>query len=88
MANPPGQPGHTTTAMIQSQRIRTSEGKWRYTALLELICPDCGDDPSLDYRQISPLLRRIRGPYPTVEAAQAALERHCGRYTWRARNVW
>ena len=88
MTNPPGQPGHSSTAMIQSRRIRTSEGKWTYTGELELICYDCGDDPALDYRNVSPLLRRLRGPYATVERAQAALERHCGRNTWRARHVW
>jgi hypothetical protein len=88
MPNPVGQPGHTSTAMIQSQRIRAGDGEWLYTGKIELICYDCGDDPALDYREVSPLLRRIRGPYPTVEFAQAALERHCGRNTWRARHVW
>jgi hypothetical protein len=28
----------------------------------ELICYDCGDDPDLDYRDISPDFQRIRGP--------------------------
>jgi hypothetical protein len=88
MATPPGLPGHTSTAMIQSRRIPIAAGKWRYTDELEIICFDCGDDASLDYTRVSPLLRRVRGPYRSLERAQAALERHCGRNTWRARNVW
>ena len=28
----------------------------------ELICYDCGDDPDMDYRDISPDFQRIRGP--------------------------
>jgi hypothetical protein len=34
-----------------------------YTDAYELICCDCGDDPDLDYLEVSPQLRRIRGPY-------------------------
>jgi hypothetical protein len=85
MATPPGQLGHTSSAVIRSQRIWTADGKWRYTGEFEIICCDCGDDPALDYAKVSPLLRRLRGPYRTLERAQAALERHCGRNTWRAR---
>ena len=33
------------------------------TGTFEIICRECGDDPGLDYREISPGLRRIRGPY-------------------------
>jgi hypothetical protein len=65
--------------MLRSQRIRTASGGWQYTGKIELICYDCGDDPEADYRKISPLLRRIRGPYPTVQIAREALELHCGR---------
>lgn len=88
MPTPPGQPGHTSTAVIRSQRIAAGDGKWQYTGALEIICVDCGDDPELDYRKVSPRLRRVRGPYPSLERARAALERHSGRDTWRARNVW
>lgn len=88
MLTPPGQPGHTSTAMIQSRRIATADGTWRYTGELEVICFDCGDDPALDHTKVSPLLRRLRGPYRTLDRAQAALERHCGRNTWRARHLW
>jgi hypothetical protein len=87
MPNPVGHPGHTSTAMLRSQRIRTSSGEWRYTGKIELICYDCGDDPDLDYARVSPLLRRVRGPYPSVGVAQEALQQHCGR-SRRARRTW
>ena len=87
MPNPVGHPGHTSTAMLRSQRIRTPTGEWRYTGKIELICYDCGDDPDLDYRKVSPLLRRIRGPYPSVEIAREALDLHSGR-AWRTRRAW
>lgn len=46
-----------------------------YTEAYELICCDCGDDPDLDYREVSPELRRIRGPY-LIAAGVAAYGRH------------
>jgi hypothetical protein len=79
MPNPLGHPGHPTTAMLRSQRIRTPDGRWRYTGKIELICYDCGDDPALDYPRVSPLLRRVRGPYPTMGSAQDALKLHWAR---------
>ena len=87
MLNPPGQWGHTSTACVRSQRKTAADGKWRYTGQFEVICSDCGDDPALDYAKVSPILRRLRGPYRTLDRAQAALERHCGRDTWRARHL-
>jgi hypothetical protein len=30
-------------------------------AMFEIICRLCGDDPALDYRQVSAELRQIRG---------------------------
>jgi DNA-binding CsgD family transcriptional regulator len=32
--------------------------------MFEIICRLCGDDPALDYLQVSPELRQIRGCYP------------------------
>jgi hypothetical protein len=87
MPNPVGHPGHTSTAMLRSQQIRTPGGEWRYTGKIELICYDCGDDPALDYHSVSPLLRRVRGPYPNIGSAQEALEHHCGRAR-RAPRAW
>jgi hypothetical protein len=46
-----------------------------YTEAYELVCSDCGDDPDLDYREVSPGLRRIRGPY-LIAAGVAAYTRH------------
>jgi len=46
-----------------------------YTDAYELICCACGDHPDLDYRDISPELQRIRGPYP-VAAGVGAYEKH------------
>ena len=50
-----------------------------YTDEYEVICRDCGDDPRLDYREVSPELRRIRGPYP-IAAGIAACEKLVRRY--------
>ncbi len=43
-----------------------------YTDVFEVICCDCGDHPYLDYREVSPELQRIRGPYP-MEAGVAGV---------------
>jgi hypothetical protein len=42
-----------------------------YTDLFEIICCDCGDHPDLDYREVSPVLRRVRGPYPIADGITA-----------------
>jgi hypothetical protein len=36
------------------------------TDTYEVICCKCGDDPALDYREVSAGLRQIRGPYPLM----------------------
>jgi hypothetical protein len=41
----------------------------------EVICRECGDDPALDYREVSCELRQIRGPYP-LKAGIAAFLKH------------
>jgi hypothetical protein len=41
----------------------------------EIICCRCGDDPGLDYRQVSTRLRLVRGPYP-LAVGVAAYEDH------------
>jgi hypothetical protein len=62
-----------------------SRSAWRgqpdggYADVYELICCDCGDDPDLDYRQVSSELRQIRGPYPFA-AGIAAYESHVERH--------
>jgi len=42
-----------------------------YTAVFELICRDCGDDPGLDDCEISPGLQRVRGAYPIADGIRA-----------------
>ena len=44
------------------------------TTTFEIICRQCGDDPGLDYREISPELRQIRGPYLLRAGTEAFLE--------------
>jgi hypothetical protein len=44
------------------------------TSTFEIICRQCGDDPGLDYREISPELRQIRGPYLLRAGTEAFLE--------------
>src|SRR5690348_11747199 len=47
-----------------------------YTNAFEIVCCDCGDDPDLDYRDVSPELQRIRGPYRPIAAGTAAYGEH------------
>ena len=54
---------------------RGRPGARRLHDAFEIICCDCGDHPDLDYRDVSPELQRIRGPYPIV-AGVAAYEQH------------
>jgi hypothetical protein len=43
--------------------------------MFEIICCGCGDDPSLDYLEVSPRHQLVRGPYSLVAGA-AAYEQH------------
>jgi hypothetical protein len=53
------------TLVLRRQPVHPVEGRPEGgpTDAYELICCDCGDDLDLDYRDISPELQRIRGPY-------------------------
>ena len=64
------------TAVLRRQAIYTGAGPREddYSAF-EVICCKCGDDPSLDYREVSPMLQRLRGPYWLVPGV-AAYENH------------
>ncbi len=67
-------------ALLRRQATGTGAGhrEDNYSAF-EVICRECGDDPSLDYREVSPMLQRLRGPYwlaPGVEAYEKHLEWH------------
>ena len=57
------QPGLGWTVVLRRQPARIVEGRVQggYTNAWELVC---GDHPDLDYREVSPELQRIRGPYP------------------------
>jgi hypothetical protein len=68
-----GRPGHGSKAVLRRQPARIVDGCFEggYTGGYELICPDCGDDPYLDYSEVSWRLQWLRGPY-TLEAGLAA----------------
>lgn len=48
-----------------------------YNGTYELICPNCGDDPDLDYLEVEPRLQRLRGPRTLAEGL-AAYHEHLG----------
>jgi hypothetical protein len=52
------------------------------TPMFEVICRPCGDDPGLDYHEVSSWLRWVRGPYPLAAGITAFLEH--GEYHDRA----
>ena len=75
-----GEFGHGFGAILRRYRpalIADGRAEGSHAAEFELICFDCGDDPGLDYSQVSPGLQRIRGPR-TMETAWTAYERHLG----------
>jgi len=65
------------TLVLRRQPVRIVDGRPEggYTDAYELVCCECGDDPDLDYRDISPDLQRIRGPY-RFSAGIAAYGQH------------
>ena len=79
-----GPHGQDWTLVLRRQPARLVGGRPEggYTDAYELICCDCGDDPDLDYREISPELQRIRGPY-LIAAGAEAYEKHAGRHKTR-----
>jgi hypothetical protein len=83
-----GQPGHRMTASIRRQPARIMGGREKggYRNVFEVACCDCGDHPNRDYSEISPSLRRIRGPCTTMATALAAHDQHLGLTTSRRRS--
>jgi hypothetical protein len=69
--------GYNWTLVLRRRPARMVEGRAEggYTETFEIICCACGDAPGLDYREVSPALQRIRGPY-TIAAGVAAYEMH------------
>ena len=74
-ANTQPGPGWTLVLRHQPARIMGGRPDGGDAGVVELICCACGDDPDLDYREVSPRLRLVRGPYPTA-AGVAACEQH------------
>jgi len=70
-------PGAGWTAVLRRRPVRLVAGRrvGGYTDVFEVVCCACGDNAGLDYREVSPELQRIRGPYQLV-AGVAAYEQH------------
>ena len=75
------QRGDGWTVVLRRQPARMLEGlpEGGYTDLYEIVCCDCGDHPYLDYREVSPELQRVRGPYPVADGITAYVQ-HVRRY--------
>jgi hypothetical protein len=75
-----GQPGHGSAAFLRNQPVRIVNGRIHagYNGVYELICPNCGDDPDLDYSEVAPRLQWLRGPRPIAEGL-AAYHQHLGK---------
>jgi hypothetical protein len=67
--------GWTVVLRRQPARMVAGQPEGGYADVFELICCDCGDDPGLDYREVSPKLQLVRGPYPIADGV-AAYEHH------------
>lgn len=65
----------TVVLRRQPTHIVAGQPEGGYTDMFELICCDCGDDPDLYYRDVSPRLQLVRGPYPMAVGVMA-YERH------------
>ena len=76
---PAGERGHGVRAVLRRQPVRLVDGRAEggYTNVFEVICPDCGDHPWLDYCEVIPRLQRLRGPR-ALAAGLAEYDRHLG----------
>ena len=74
-----GELGHGFGAILGGTAGPIADGRAEgsHAAEFELIWFDCGDNPGLDYSQVSPGLQRIRGPR-TMETAWTADKIHLG----------
>ena len=82
------QPRQDWTVVLRRRPVRIVEGRpvGGYTDEFEIVCCDCGDDPDLDYREVSPRLLRIRGPYPAAAGITAYIK-HVGQHPGPAGNA-
>ncbi len=69
--------GQTARSFLRRQPVRIVEGSSEggYTSVFEVICCDCGDDPYLDYSEVSARFQRLRGPY-TLREGLAVYQQH------------
>jgi hypothetical protein len=74
--------GWTVVLRRQPARIVAGQPEGGYSSMFEIVCCYCGDHPDLDYRDVTPKLQRIRGPYP-VAAGVAAYGNHLRRHSVR-----
>jgi hypothetical protein len=72
-----GQRGQGCEVVLRRQPASIIDGRPEggYTGVFEIVCCDCGDDPARDYREVSPRLQLIRGPYQ-IAMGIAAYEQH------------
>jgi hypothetical protein len=63
--------GWTVVLRRRPARIINSRAQGGYTDAFEIICCDCGDDPDLDYSEVSPKLQLVRGPHPIADGIAA-----------------
>ncbi len=68
--------GWTVVLRRMPTRIVAGQPEGGYTDAFEIVCCDCGDDPDLDYRDVSAELQRVRGPYQPIADGVAAYEEH------------
>ena len=73
------QPGVGRTVVLGRPPARIVEGgpEGGYTDMFMVICCDCGDHLDLDYSEVSPELRQVRGPYPIADGISGHVE-HAG----------
>jgi hypothetical protein len=74
--------GDGWTAVLRRQPAHVVNGRAEgpYTDAFEIICCECGDDPGLEYADVSPRLQLIRGPSPIavgIAAYETHLSLHC-----------
>jgi hypothetical protein len=86
MAVRSGMPGHDRGTARIRLRLGTlhdtpaGDRSWDWAAVgpYEIICPACGDDPTLNYGEVPLELQDIRGNHVTLHEARAALAKHTG----------
>ena len=73
MTDPEHEPNWSVTLRRQPVSLSTGHPE-DDTSTFEVICRVCGDDPDLEYRDVSSELRQIRGPYPFTAGIAAFLK--------------